>query len=121
LIDSPVADCAPETFLFTRTSFPIPGRVKEPAFFVSKSLKMLPRRDRYSGPLGELKLLGKIGHTLGFSHWFFSHFGPPSGWGIRLDKGSILKFALGSKQENPDFEIFPSPVVIGSCSVIRKT
>ena len=102
LIASPVAGLRPmRAFLFTRTSFPIPGRVKEPVFLVSDTARAATSSIIPEAILFEsLKFSCKMGHDLRFGHRFLSHFGPPVGWIIKLDSGSILERGLGSKRKS---------------------
>jgi len=66
-------------FLLPMTSFPIPGRVKDPVFLVSDTARaatssMIPDAAFLERP--NLRSC-EVGHDLRFGYGFFGHFGPP--------------------------------------------
>ena len=63
-------------FRLTRTSFPIPGRVKDPAFLVSDTARAATSSMIAEAAfLGSYKFACEMGYDLGFGHGFLGHLG----------------------------------------------
>jgi len=110
LIVAPVAGLRPmRAFLFTKTSFPIPGRTKEPAFLVSETARAATSSIIAEAAfLGSTNLLAKWDTVWDLVMGFFAIWRSPLWWIMKLDSGSILERGAGSKWEiqalNPTWE-----------------
>jgi hypothetical protein len=85
----------------TRTSFPIPGRVKDPAFLVSETAKAATSSMIAAAAFLESSNFPAKWETIrDLVMGFLATLGLLFGWIIKLDSGSILEKRLRSKRKD---------------------